>query len=154
MSRDAFFMKRIYIAQVRPILDYCVQLWGLVEGPLMDKWEKVQSDFTKLIPELRDLKYKNRLSHLKILSAQRRIDRYRILYTRKILLDIVPNPGIYVRNSESIRNRLTLEVPSRKGQIQMPTQSFLVRGPSVFMSNFTAIYSVHLYLKTFVKKFT
>ena len=100
----------------------------------MNKLEKVQYDFTKLIPEVRDYEYKTRLSLLKMLSVQRRIDRYRILYTRKILLNKVPNPGIQVRNNESTRNGLTLEIPSRKGQIQLRAQSFLVRGPAVFNS--------------------
>ena len=94
MSRDAFFMKKIYIAQVRPILDYCVQLWGPVEGPLMDKLEKVQYHFTNLIPELRNFDYKTRLSKLKMLSVQRRIDRYRILYTWKIMNGDTPNCGL------------------------------------------------------------
>ena len=132
VSRDVKFMKRIYVAQVRPILDYCVQLWGPMEGPLMDKLEMVQSNFTKLIPEVRDMEYKDRLKHMKILSVQRRIDRYRILYTRKILLNKVQNPGILVRNPESSRNGLNLEVPTRKGQSQIQAQNFLVRGPTIF----------------------
>ena len=63
---------------------------------------------------------------------QRRIDIYRIIYTRKILLNKVPNPGIQVRNPESSRNGLTLEIPTRKGQIQARAQNFLVRGPANF----------------------
>ena len=82
----------------------------------MDKLEKVQYDFTKLIPELRNHDYKTRLSKLKMLSVQRRIHRYRILYTRKILLNKVPNPGICIRNDVSTRNGLKLEVITRKGQ--------------------------------------
>ena len=132
MSRDAFFMKKIYIAQVRPILNYCVQLWSPLEGPLMDKLEKVQYHFTNLIPELRNFYSKTRLSKLKMLSVQRRINRYRILYTRKIFLNKVPNPGICIRNDEYTRNGLKLEVPTRKGQSLLRAQNFLVRGPSIF----------------------
>ena len=67
-----------------------------------------------------------------MLSVQRRIHRYRILYTRKILLNKVPNPGICIRNDKSTRNGLKLEVPTRKGQTLLRAQSFLVRGPNVF----------------------
>ena len=132
VSRDVFFMKKIYIAVIRPILDYCIQLWGPLEGPKMDKLEKVQSDYTKLIPEIRNMSYKDRLSTMKMSSIQRRVDRYRILYTRKILLGKVPNPGIKIRNPESDRNGLMLEVQSKKDMILIRSQSFLVRGPETF----------------------
>ena len=44
----------------------------------------------------------------------------------------MPNPGNQVRNQESSRNGLTLEIPTRKGQIQARAQNFLVRGPANF----------------------
>ena len=40
MNRTINFMRSIYISLVRPSLDYCSQIWGLAEGPLMDKLEK------------------------------------------------------------------------------------------------------------------
>ena len=75
----------------------------------MDKLEKVQCDFTRLIPEIRNLEYKEKLKQMKMLTVQRRIDRYRILYTRKILLEKVPNPGIQIRNLESSTNNSRLK---------------------------------------------
>ena len=54
------------------------------------------------------------------------------MYTRKILLNKVPNPGIIIRNDKSSRNGLKLEVPSRKGQTLLSAQNFLVRGPNIF----------------------
>ena len=125
-------MKKIYISIVRPILDYCIQIWGPLEGPKMDMLEKVQSDYTKLIPEIRNMCYKERLKIMKMSSIQRRIDRYRILYTRKILIGKVPNPGIKIRHPESNRNGLILETQSKKDMIPIRAQSFLVRGPETF----------------------
>ena len=42
MDRSACFMKRMFNSLVRPILDYCSQLWGMPEGPLLDALEKAQ----------------------------------------------------------------------------------------------------------------
>ena len=75
---------------------------------MMDKLEKVQKDFTNLIPEIRHLDYHERLKVMKITSLQRRIDRYRIFYVRKILQGLVPNCGISVRREETDRNGLML----------------------------------------------
>ena len=40
MNRTISFMRSIYISLVRPSLDYCTQIWGLAEGPLMEKIKK------------------------------------------------------------------------------------------------------------------
>ena len=96
-SRDVNFMRQIYVSVVRPHLDYCSQLWGPSEGPLLDRLEKTQSYFTRLIPSIRDKNYSERLKILNISTIQRQYDRYRIMYVRKILLDSVPNPGLRIR---------------------------------------------------------
>jgi len=50
-------MRRMYTVLIRQNIDYCSQLWSPEKGPLMDKLEKVQSNFTKLIPFIRNLDY-------------------------------------------------------------------------------------------------
>ena len=64
--REAFFMKRMFTTFVRPHLDYCSQLWSPCEGPLLDKIEKVQYNFTNLIPEISHLDYCDRLKYLNL----------------------------------------------------------------------------------------
>ena len=113
-SRDINFMRKLFTTVIRPNLDYCSQIWAPREGPLMDALEKVQKDFTRLIPELRHLSYSDRLKKLRITSLQRRYDRYRILYTRKILMGLVPDVCIGIRKDASARNGLKFEIPSRK----------------------------------------
>ena len=56
-SRDLEFMRRIYISVIRPHIDYCSQVWAQCEGPSLDKIEKLQSFFTRLVPSIRDLSY-------------------------------------------------------------------------------------------------
>ena len=82
-------MRQMYVSAIRPHLDYCSQLWGPGEGPHLDKLEKLQAYYTRLIPEIRELAYPDRLKALNLQSVQRRFDRYRITYTRKILKNLV-----------------------------------------------------------------
>ena len=129
-SRDINFMRKMYITYVRPQLEYCSVLWGPNEGPLMDKIEKVQSDYTKLVPALKSKSYSERLKIFKLTSMERRFDRYKIFYIRKILLGLVPNMGIKIRRSENHRNGTFLEQYDFGKKIR--NQSFLSVGPRIY----------------------
>ena len=124
----------MYIALIRPHFDYCAQLWAPREGPLLDKLEKVLAYYSKLAPEIRHLDYEDRLKALKISSIQRRYDRYRVLYTRKSLMGIVPDLGFQVNHDVSHRNGLKIKIPSKIGMSLLRQNSFTVRGPEVFNS--------------------
>ena len=76
-------MRRIFISLIRPHMDYCAQLWAPQEGPYLDKLEKIIYDFCKMKPEIRHLRYSERLSKMRIQSAQGRYERY-ILVIREI----------------------------------------------------------------------
>ena len=130
--RNLEFMRHIYITIIRPHLDYCSQLWGPDEGPSLDRLEKVQAFFTRLIPEIRNLPYDVRIRILRISSVQRRFDRYRIFYVRKILIGKVPDVGLKIRTKENHRIGLTLENPANKKSSKLFLGSFLVRGPETF----------------------
>ena len=56
--------------------------------------EKLFFDFTIKIPEVRTKNYWEILKHLKMLSQERRMERYRILYIWKILEGRTPNCGV------------------------------------------------------------
>ena len=51
----------LYKAIVRPHLEYCIQAWRTYRKKDIDKLERIQRRATKIIPELRDLSYENRL---------------------------------------------------------------------------------------------
>ena len=71
---------------------------------------------------------------MNISSIQRRFDRYRIIYVRKILLNLVPNPGISIRRGSHERQGLQLEVNITKTDSKLKSDSFLIRGPLTFNS--------------------
>ena len=71
-----------------------------------------------------------------MLSIQRRLERYRIIYCWKILEDQVPNCGISkITDSENSRQGRRLSVPNTTGKTsvcKMREQSFLLNGPKLF----------------------
>ena len=67
---DAHPLKRLFVAHVRPHLEYSNVAWC----PCLFKDNKligVQWQATKLVPELKDLPYKDRLQRLTLLSFRR-----------------------------------------------------------------------------------
>ena len=84
VCRDTYFMKIMWKSLVQPHIDYCSQLWMPIKSGEMEKIENLQRQFTKRIPEVRQLSYWERLNKLKMLSQERRMERYRVIYTWKI----------------------------------------------------------------------
>jgi hypothetical protein len=60
--------------------------------------ENLQRNLSSKIPSVRHLDYWSRLHHLQLLSQQRRLERYRIIYVWKILEGLVPNCGEETNN--------------------------------------------------------
>ena len=94
----------MYKALVTPHIDNCSQLWMPTEGSEIEKIEKIQRDFFRNIPKLCTLNYWDQLNKMKMLSLQRRLDRYRIIYSWKILENLIPNCGLkLIPDSETSR---------------------------------------------------
>ena len=68
-------------------------------------------------------------------SQQRRLERYRIIYSWKILEGLVPNCGLEALHSE--RRGREIKIPPLRGKSSVRTlrdQSFQVNGPKLFNS--------------------
>ena len=63
---------KLYKTLVRPHLEYCVQFWSPYYGKDIIKLERVQKRFTRMLPGLDGLSYKERLDRLGLFSLQRR----------------------------------------------------------------------------------
>ena len=86
-------MITIWNIQVRPILDYCSPLWSPSPNnyKYIDLIEGTQRSYTSCINGMEGLDYAQRLKVLKMYSAQRRHERYKIIYIYKIKENLVPN---------------------------------------------------------------
>ena len=138
-SRNILVMKTLLKSLVIPRLDYCSQLYS---PSLMQDWcklEGVQRTFTSRISEVKHLDYWGRLEELKLLSVQRRHERYTIIYTWKIIQKLVPNLSsnpVTTRYSE--RRGLYCNLPQLRNTrcpaktVSIRESSFAVRGPKLF----------------------
>ena len=98
------------------------------------KVEKLQKDFLNRIPELRGENYWQKLKSLKMISLQRRQERYRIIYIWKILEGQAPNCGIESTGSDDkiqgrkckVRN---IKIEAKASAKALREQTFQVNGP-------------------------
>ena len=62
----------LYKAIVRPHLEYCIQAWRPYRRKDIDTLERIQRRATKMIPELRDLSYEERLKECGLTTLETR----------------------------------------------------------------------------------
>ena len=138
-SRKTLLMKTLFKTLVVPHIDYCSQLWMPVKPVEILKIEKLQKDFLNRIPALRGENYWEKLKILKMISLQRRQERYRIIYIWKILEGLAPNCGIQSTSSEDRRQGRKCKVQNIKTGAKasakaLREQTFQVHGPQLFNS--------------------
>jgi hypothetical protein len=106
-----------------------------INGGKLSELENLQRNFTNRIPSVKSQDYWSRLKSLQMLSQQRRLERYRIIYVWKTLEGLVPNSGI--QGNENPRLGRICSLPSLKptssAKIRtLRESSFQVHGPKLF----------------------
>ena len=71
-NRTAEVILKLYLALVRPHLDYAVQFWSPYHRMDINRLESIQRRMTKMIHGIRNLNYKDRLKRLQLHSLERR----------------------------------------------------------------------------------
>ena len=84
-------MSTLYKSMVRSRLEYCCPVWNPTKVRDVQALENVQRNFTRKIDGCQDLNYWERLEKLKLLSLQRRRERYSIIHVWKMLNGQAPN---------------------------------------------------------------
>ena len=108
---DKEMFMNLYPVLVRPLIEYCVQVWSPHMQKHIDLLEGVQRRATKLVPELRNMTYEKRLEKLGLTSLEDRrirgdmIETYKILtgkndVNRDLFFEMAPIRG----NPEEVRN--------------------------------------------------
>ena len=133
--RTTSFLKQMWKSLIQGHIDYCSQLWQPLQSGDLQRIENLQKTYTKKIPQVRDINYWERLKVLKMNSQQRRFERYRILYTWKILEGLAPNCGVVESTTDRAGRQCsvpTLKTKSRQKIKTLRNQSFQVNGPQLF----------------------
>ena len=138
-SRDPDLLKTLWRSLAQPIQDYASQVWSPVGRSGEIAWqEKPLRLLTRRMTGMKKLNYWQRLSTLKMLSTERRTERYKILYLWKSLLGMVPDIGIRIATQEESRLGLTVRVPEKSGSRELvqtlKDQFFTTHGPRLFNS--------------------
>jgi len=75
----------IYKAMIRPLVEFAVQFWSPHLRKDIDKLERIQRRITKMIPELRNKSYPERLKELNLITLEKRRLRGQLIETFKYL---------------------------------------------------------------------
>ena len=78
-------MYNLYTALVRPLLEYCVQVWSPYKKKYIDLLEGVQRRATRMVPRLKKLTYDERLKKMKLPRLYDRRVRGDMIETFKIM---------------------------------------------------------------------
>ena len=81
-TRNELFMKKLFVAYIRPMLEYASAVWNPSSVGMVQDIERVQRRFTKRLRGLRVLSYEDRLTylHLDKLEDRRRRDDLIIVF--------------------------------------------------------------------------
>jgi len=83
ITKESF--KILYKTYIRLHIEYCVQAWSPYYAKDIDMLEKIQHHATKLIPQLANLPYEERIQNLNMYSLYCRRERGDLIETFKIL---------------------------------------------------------------------
>ena len=88
-ARSPEVLGKAFCTYVRPILEYCIPVWSPHHIGLVDKLEKVQSRFTKIIFCLSNLSYEDSLLLLKLDSFHVRRIKQDLIMCYKVINGLV-----------------------------------------------------------------
>ena len=125
---DAEMFKTLYKTLIRPHLEYASPIWSPITKCEILRLEGVQRRATKLIPELQNLPYTDRLKHLKLPTLQFRRIRQDLL----LLYNYVHQNVIFDTNTHcSICNITNMLNPVISGTRGHPYRYAIQRHPNI-----------------------
>ena len=135
-DRSEETMMCLYRSLIRSRLEYCSALWNPSKMEDIITLESVQRLYTSKISGLSEYTYHQRLRKLKLLSLQRRRERFIIIQMWKIINNISPN-DLEFTITNNPRRGIKVKVPSMNTSASQRSQSlydssFGVMGPRLW----------------------
>lgn len=121
-DRSSTLMLTLFKTMVRSRLEYCCPVWNPVKIADIQKLENVQRSFIRKIVGLKDMSYWDRLKKLKLLSLQRRRERYCIIQVWKMINNHAPN-DVKMQFTRHSRHGIKAKIPSLNTNAQLSVQS-------------------------------
>jgi len=87
--RDPLILCRAFVVYVRPLVEYCSQVWSPCNLTAIYKIERVQRRFTKRLKGMNTMSYSERLSKLKLETLELRRLKFDLVYVFKIIQGLV-----------------------------------------------------------------
>ena len=135
-DRSSLTMTTLFNSLVRSKLEYCCPVWNPYKIKDIQALEKVQREFTRRISGCKDMDYWQRLRRLKLLSLQRRRERYIIIHVWKIISGLAPNSTkIIFYTNERLGRRAQIAPFNHKSQRSISSaldSSFGIIGPKLW----------------------
>ena len=116
--RSRVVMKTIWKTLVQPKMDYCSQLWSPGDQDSINKLEAIQRHFTSKVKGLEEMDYLERLQDLKLLSQERRRERYMVIFLWKISQGMVGGYNVMKEEGEQFFLTKWLLVPQLRSEEQ------------------------------------
>ena len=122
-TRSLTVMILLFKSLVRSRVEYCCPLWNPLKIADIQKIEDIQRQFTRRIHGFQDIDYWERLTALKLLSLQRRRERYLIIHVWKILNEHAPNDLNMEFSHDNKRLGIRVKIPAFNKSAPMSAQT-------------------------------
>ena len=162
-DRSILTMTTLFKSLVRSKLEYCCPLWNPARVTDIQTIENVQKQFTKKICGISQLDYWERLKRLKLLSLQRRRERYSIIHVWKLANGKAPNNiGMSFYSTPRLGIRAVIPTFNHRAQRSISTaydNSFGIRAARLWntlpkdVNSLTTLESFKIALSDFIRQF-
>ena len=130
-NRSIQFMRFVWRTYIVPIINYSSQLYSPTKGGNLVKLESLLKSFSSKTDGIGHLSYWDRIQAMKLSSIGRRFERYKILYSHKIINKHIDNCGFFWEYNTTSGTTIRT-INTTKCAAPLREQSFHNTGPRLF----------------------